>query len=239
VGYQPLDFQLIGSPNWQPQSMPIWEAPAFNGVSDYGLTTGSIDLTTTTVLTLVFWAYWNVFADDDATLIEASVNQNSNTDSIRIGLNTSAAGGGMASASVKTPAAINRWAFPRPSPQTWHHYLITFDRGGGSQQIRGVWVDGIAQPLTSQATSGTTGTFGNFPWYVMSRGGTTLFGAGRLGDMWIYRRLLGETEAMRFTMGQTPLTLNRITLFAGGAASPTTTSTAYPFRQQVWRRWRY
>ncbi len=84
-----------------------------------------------------------------------------------------------------------------------HHYVIVYNRNAGAQQVVAVYVDGVPQALTQNATdTDATGGFGNTAWKLYFSWN------GDLGDFFVYpNRLLGQGEAIAFYRGASPLTL--------------------------------
>jgi hypothetical protein len=206
--YQQVDLNLT-SGGWPDTSgNPIGTGPAFNGTTQFGQSSQTLDLTGTTRLTLCLWCKWTAFNNDDKLMMESSTNANSNANAITLNPNSSSA----LNFSVRintNGAGQNAVKFTRPSAGIWHHYMIVMDRTLGAQQVSGVWVDGIPQTLTQTGTDTTSGTFGNYTWYMMSRAGSSLFGAGVLGDVWIYAHtMFGNKEAQMFFAGASPYTRN-------------------------------
>lgn len=184
---------------------PLGNAPSFNGTSQFGQSALSLDLTGTAKLTVCCWYRWTTNANDDDLLLESSTNANSNQHAITFNPNDSIQA--LFTIRIRSAAgANNNVKFARPTAGVWHHLMVVMDRGAGAAQIIGVWVDGIPQALTQITADTTSGTFGNFTWYFMSRGGASLFGAGNLGDVWLYaHNQFGNKEAQLFYAGASPL----------------------------------
>jgi hypothetical protein len=197
---------------------PTWingirgKALQFDGSDDNLSTDVPMNLSAVNTITLSFWMYWNTFANDDDIAIESSTDFNNNDAAIAIIPNNSGPPSGFFQVSVHTSggASYSSVNFTRPSAQAWHHYVITFDRNAGAQQVTAVYLDGVSQSLTQQDTNTTsTGGFGNFNWYFMARDLTTFNAAGRLDEMRLYSRTLSASEALSlyrtgFTKVNTP-----------------------------------
>lgn len=92
--------------------------------------------------------------------------------------------------------------FTRPSTGVWHHYLHVFDRAGANY----VWVDGVAQFLTTWRHEFTANTkFANSNLNLASRAHTSLFAACRLSEVALWPMKLGSAEARMLAAGATPL----------------------------------
>ncbi len=173
-----------------------WGSYEFDGATDSGQA-AAIDLSTVTTLTVSYWSLWNSYALLSNVLIESSADSNANTGAILITPDRNVSGG-LYFARVRASGS-NGVVFARPSANVWHHFVICFDRGGGSQQVVAVYVDGVSQSLTSSGTSsGNTGGFGNYAWNFMARdAGASLLGAGKLDDVRLHNRILSASEAQQ------------------------------------------
>ncbi len=65
-------------------------------------------------------------------------------------------------------------------------------------------MDGSSQTLSRPTNTGADGPFGSFPLYLMSRGGSSLFGAGRMAAVGLWSRLLNTTEIGDLAAGALP-----------------------------------
>jgi len=179
---------------------PTWEASTnckatgclgFNGSNQYG--TASLDLSSTKVITITFWMKWNAYANDNKLAFEFSSNFNNSTTGFIIDPDESSSG--QFWVSVHGNAGYNNAAFPRPSAGVWHHYAFVLNKGAatGSQVIP--YVDGKPVSYTKSAYAAeNTNNFGVNQLFVMSRGGSSLFGAGSLEQIRIYPTALSPSE---------------------------------------------
>lgn len=163
----------------------------FNGTSDSGQTS-AINLSAVNTLSIAINYYWNANSSNDDMLLETGA-AGSSPGEIIISPNN---GSGSMRVSVFVSAGLRQsFIFTRPSAAVWHHGVFCFDRGGGSNQITAVYIDGVSQTLTPNETNtGASGGFGNEVWYLMSRGGSVFFGAGRIDDIRVYDRVLPAWE---------------------------------------------
>ena len=173
--------------------------PAYNGTSHYGV--AFINLGDVRNLTLSFWMYWDVNTTNDDLCLEYTAWADNGTGGGGNGIycdpNNAA---GFIVAAGGTAGGHGRW-FTRPSAAAWHHYVALIDRAqtGALRCVPAVYVDGRSVALTSADASGGV-LAGNFHaadnFYFMSRGGTSLYGPGRLCDVRIYPgKLLSPAEA--------------------------------------------
>ena len=195
---------------------PAGAARAFNGTSsDYAST--ALDLSAYNKLTVTYWLWWNSNATNDDRLafedscgsafyscsssrVGFTMDQDSSTDAGKAGLGIAAG-----TTSVMTTAA-----FTRPSAGAWHEYVFLFDAtASGSSAIPTAYVDGVAQSLTYHYSSFTPQTaFNATTMYLMTRAGTSLFGAGRMADFAICGGvLLSQAQASALAAGARPWTV--------------------------------
>jgi hypothetical protein len=209
-GKTPHDSTLVNGPLWVGSSQPgSYGAVKFDGTNDY-IRTPSLNLSAYTKLTVAFWLWWDAFANNDKLALESSINFNNNAGGILCDPNDSAtAPSSTFAVCLRNSAATNNnfFKFTRPSAAAWHHYVITFDTsawassGTGTGAITAIYVD--SKPQTNSNTAVNAGSapagFGNYTWYLMSRAGTSLFGAGRLDGLmlWAGRTLSrGEVRSL-------------------------------------------
>lgn len=182
-------------------------ARRFNGTTQALNTSATLDLTAYTTLTLGFWLYWDAFANNDALCMESSANFNNNVGGILVDPNEGSGTAGFAVGILAASALKNSYYFARPTAAAWHQYTVTLNRGAGAQQVVAAYVDGAPQALTVVPgnNNATSGNFGNYTWYAMSRATTSLFGAGRLCEVALWPGvMLTPAEAFRLGNGARP-----------------------------------
>src|SRR3989344_2921911 len=168
----------------------LGQALSFDGSSSRA--SGSIS-PGSSVITVALWLNWNNYSNNDALAMELSDNYNNNANTFIIDPN--AASGafefGIRGSSFNTYRVEN---ISRPSAGSWHHYAVIFDNSSSAGDIR-VFVDGSEQSTTVRVNSkASSGNFGSYPLYLMSRGGSLLFGSGILDEVRVYDRALSDSE---------------------------------------------
>jgi hypothetical protein len=169
-------------------------AIAFNGTSNSGAI--PLNLSATKRVTIEFWLKWNKYANNDALAMEFTPNFNTNLGGFLVDPNAPQYNGTFGVAIGQTGTMRNNVFFTRPSAGVWHYYVFVLDSTQpGATQIT-PYVDG--QPVSYQkANSGTTaGAFANSTLYLMSRGGTQLFGGGTLDELALYNTSLNATTVL-------------------------------------------
>jgi hypothetical protein len=166
-------------------------ARSFNGTSDFLNSASSMTLGSTTVLSVSFWLYWNANASNDLLALESSTNYNSNSGAFVIDPNGSSGGGFVSN--VKVGSAYLQCHSNQPTAAAWHHVLIVWDITTTTNTCH-QYIDGTDTGATV-TSSGNSGTFTNQTLYVMSRAGTSLFGAGRISDITIWNTALTSGNA--------------------------------------------
>ena len=149
-------------------------AIGFNGSSDYGAI--PLNLSSTSKLTVEFWLKWNQYANNDALAMEFTPNFNANAGGFLVDPNASEFGGtfGVAIGGIENRNSV---FFQRPSAGVWHHYAIVIDTTAPAGSEITPYVDGQPVSFQQEGTGTGQGTFANSTLYLMSRGGSALFGA--------------------------------------------------------------
>jgi hypothetical protein len=150
-------------------------------------------------VTFEFWLNWNAFANDDAVAMELTPNFNNNPGGFLVIPDSSNGGFGVG---LGSGSSRNTAYFARPTAAAWHYYAFVLDTTqAGATQIT-PYVDGQAVSYTKDASGTGAGNFANSTLYMMSRGGTSLFGAGTLDDVAIYNQdLTASTIAAHYAAG--------------------------------------
>lgn len=178
----------------------------FNGTSSFGQV--PLDLSALTTFTIEFILHWNTNGSDDDFALEHSANANSNS-GFNFDWNNSSGGLEANSVSLKVNWGIGtgRWYFPRPTDGNPHHIAAVIS--AGNIPIPVVYIDGVAVTVSQgDVPSGNTGTLPNTTLNLMSRNGSALFGAGRMGHLAFYPGALSagqiSTHYTAMTGGVTP-----------------------------------
>lgn len=172
----------------------------FNGINNYGAAT--LDLSSTSAVTVSFWMNWAQFADNDALALEFSSGAygfNSSSTGFMIDPNSSDAGGGKFEVAIKGDQGYNQVLFARPAAGKWHHYAFVLDKSAPADNEITPYVDGAAVPYTKFTNSANSNNFGANTLYLMTRTGSALFGAGNIAEVRIYNRALGPSEISALT----------------------------------------
>lgn len=176
--------------------IPVWDGYgwAYDGSNDYASASG-VNLSDQTVITLTYWLWKNSFVDNDALCLEHSSNANLVQGAWHNDPGSTAMGGGKFEiASLSTPN-LNAVTFTRPSAAAWHYYAVVMRRGVSNAAACTVYVDGSSVSVTSVtgAVNALTGNYRSDTLYAMSRGGASLFTAGRMAELAIFSGDLGST----------------------------------------------
>jgi chitodextrinase len=220
-----LTVSLLNSPTWLTgTNCAISGCLFFAGTNQYG--TARLDLSDTSVITVAFWMKWNNFANDNQLALEFSPNFHNTTGGFMIDPNSSWQSNRF-EVSLAGNAGQNSVAFARPGAGAWHHYALVMNKSNpGSSEIV-PYVDGVAVPYTVALGADNSDSFGADTLYLMSRGGTTLFGRGSLDDLRIYKRALSSAEiaSMATPADTTPPTITAASLTAQTSTAVTITWT--------------
>jgi hypothetical protein len=166
-------------------------ALSFDGSNDAA--TASLNLSSNSTLTVEFWLKWNSYSNNDDLAFEFTSNFNNSNGGFLINPNSSTSGGRFEVALGRNSTRNNAY-FTRPSAGVWHHYAIVLNSAAAAAQQILVYVDG-APVAISKGSSGTgAGNFANSTLDFMSRNGSSLFGAGTLDEVAIYKQALSATQ---------------------------------------------
>jgi len=167
----------------------------FNGTNAYGyipsLTIGS------SVATVCFWlnvaTYYEV-----KILFELSTNYNNNAYCFIINTETQVASGTL-TAGIRGSGVNYRAEYATANSSwlnRWMFFCVVLDNTTVAGNIK-IYANGVGQPttITNNSKSGS-GNFSTQPFYIMSRAGSSLFKAGSLDNVRLYRRELTPKEVM-------------------------------------------
>ena len=193
------DFALSGivAPgDWPPDIKG--HAVEFNGTDEYG--SASVDFgAMAKILTISWWMKW-AYNDLSEITLELSTNfnnvdgaffiiPNSSSGDFRVSIQDS-----VGSAKYLTVDAT------RPTSDEWHHYSVVLDNSTTAGNIK-IYFDGLRQSVSIATNDKDQSTV--FPadtLYLYSRAGTSLFGFGRLGPLYIHTRELAASEVMELVV---------------------------------------
>jgi hypothetical protein len=172
---------------------PIPDSRGFqtNGTTQFGTIVKS--LATFSAISLSFWMWWDVFANNDKLAFEYG-GTNYLGNGFIVDPNATNGSTNRFNFGIGIPSGSASWLdeFARPSGAAWHHYLLTMDRATPAMLA---YVDGVPQTMfTTVHNAGTYGNFSNSTLRLMCRNGGSLFGAGRMSELAIYSRLLIEND---------------------------------------------
>ncbi|HXA54020.1 MAG TPA: LamG-like jellyroll fold domain-containing protein, partial [Solirubrobacteraceae bacterium] len=180
-------FGLSGAVSGDPST-----AIGFNGSSDYGAI--PLNLSSTHQLTVEFWLKWNGYANNDSLAMELTPNFNEHAGGFLVDPDAPQFGGTFG---VALGSSENRYSvfFARPSAGVWHHYVLVLNAAAPAGNEIAPYVDGQAVSYQIGSDGSGEGAFANSTLYLMSRDGSSLFGAGDLQDLAIYNQPLSEGQA--------------------------------------------
>jgi hypothetical protein len=169
-----------------PISLGDTKAVQYDGTNDGGSV--ALDLSDTAVLTVEFWLWWDAFANDDDMAMEFTASASSNTGGFFIDPNAAA---GSFNVLHQGAAGSNVKSWLRPTAAAWHHYAFVLDMASKdtTQEILG-YLDGAFWPGLQGTATDSTNNFANSTLNVMCRNGASLFGAGKMAHLAIYKKRL-------------------------------------------------
>ena len=162
-------------------------ARSFNGTSDYLQSASALSIGSPGTISIWFRMNWTAFANDDKLAFETSSNFNGNTGAIFVDPDESGSSNFQFGAQTVGGDVNAHYtcSFPRPSAGAWHSYLLMLSTAVAP--VCAAYVDGVSQTVTPSAGSDyVAATFTGQVLNVMSRNGTSLFGAGSISDIAIW-----------------------------------------------------
>jgi hypothetical protein len=175
----------------------------FDGVNDYIQTTNNLNLTSTNAVTILYFIQVTTYGTAVKILHELSTNFNNRTDSFVAAFSDDSVGQNFEIlASVKGDVGYNIASYNKTmlNDLLWHQHSVIHDT---TQTTTEVLMYGNGQPGTiiqnpvTGYNSNNTNTFGNQPFYIGSRAGTSFFAPIRLGSVQMYNRALTATEILQ------------------------------------------
>lgn len=163
------------------ESVPPGAFRTFDGTNDSLQSASTIDLSAVNKCAVVFWLWWDAYADNDDLALEFTANTNGSTGGFYINPNSSNLAGGGPNFEVKLVGNMGECeaVFARPSAAAWHQYVVGLDKSLSGEEVSHVYVDSVAQSLTYDTDIDNSNNFANDTLNVMSRNNASLFGAGR------------------------------------------------------------
>lgn len=154
---------------------------SFNGSSSHAEVVG-LNLSPYRKVAFSLWFWWDNFANDNKVLAEYTNNFNGKNGMLIIPNGSAAGGFGVSMSSTSGALAID---VTRPTAKAWHHLVVNTDRQPVGNSFVEIYMDGRPAPGYNIRINliGASSTWDNATWYLMARGGSSLFGAGMLQNI--------------------------------------------------------
>ncbi len=166
-------------------------ALSFDGSNDYGQ--ASLNLSSTSAVTIEFWLKWTSFTNNDDLAFELTSNFNNTNGGFLINPNSSTSSSRFEVALGRSTSRNNAY-FTRPSANVWHHYAIVLNTAAAAANQIAVYVDGSPVSIVKGSSGTGAGNFANSTLNFMSRNGSSLFGAGTLDEVAVYNQALSASQ---------------------------------------------
>ena len=180
----------------------------------------AIDLRATHAVTIAFWTKRIYSTAGGNVLLEAAENYQDSTTGLALFPDDDTCHGIQAALRGNEGTTAN--CYSQPSSGIWHHLAVVFDKSqtGGNQVA--FYVDGALQtPSWNLSAFTNTNTFGNDPIYLFSRGGTSQFSSGTVGDLRMYNHALTAAQIQQIYNGsELPSPSGLINYVQGNYATP-------------------
>lgn len=173
-----------------PFSLADTKAVQYDGTNDGGSV--ALDLSAESTITVEFWLWWDAFANDDDMALEFTASASATAGGFFIDPN---AAGGTFTVLHTGNVGNNTKLWTRPTAAAWHHYAFVLDFASKdtSGEILG-YLDGAFWSGSQSTAADNTSTFANSTLNVMCRNGASLFGAGKMAHLAIYKKRLAATR---------------------------------------------
>lgn len=156
-----------------------------NGTTHTLTSAATVNLSGSQKCALSFWLWWVGYANDDDLALDFGTGSSAGgftvdpnaASSTRFTVFTYDAG-----ASNLASTDVNRTEI---AAGQWNHIVVNFDRAlAGGTAVHEFYINGAAAVDNNHNSTGNpTGNFGNLTLYLMSRSGSSLFGAGRIAEV--------------------------------------------------------
>ncbi len=163
----------------------------FNGTNESA--TASLNLSSSSTLTIEFWMKWTSFTNNDDLAFEFTSNFNNTNGGFLVNPNSTTSSSRFEVALGRGTSRNNAY-FTRPSANVWHHYAIVMNTAAAAAQQILVYVDGAPVSIVKGSSGTGAGNFANSTLNFMSRNGSSLFGAGSLDEVAIYNQALSAAQ---------------------------------------------
>lgn len=184
---------------------PVHAARQTNGTNQCLSTVSTIDLSGGSGLFAIqLWLWWDAFSTNDDFALEYSVDVTGPSGGPQIDPNNSTGGIAIAVGDATTPTNYEQQTVPQPSAGAWHHYVVNFDlvQNVGAN-VFSVYIDNVEQTRTLGNAQEVVSVAGGQTLYLMSRACATLFGAGRIAEVAIWKGVIlsGANVASLYNSG--------------------------------------
>lgn len=172
------------------------EGLLFDGVDDYGLI-NNINYNNTTAITIDFVA--KIYEDDKTgVLFESSANFNQNNGTFLLDANDDWCKGNNMLWNMHYSNGYNLQYAPNSIEySSFKHYTVIFDSKRSYNNFVSLYLNGISyslNPISKYTTNISNYTLINYPLYIASRAGESLFAKIKIKEVVIYNRALTEEE---------------------------------------------
>ncbi len=166
------------------QSGQAGNSVSFDGASNFGVTASNLNLTSYNKIFVEALVNFNSYPSGNHLAWEHSLGGGLGADDFYLDTGSSA----LSPAHVGN-AGYSLASFTPPSAANWHHLVAAYDKTLSTNEVN-IYIDGVLQTANSRSfNTNNTDFFANRPFYVMSRGGTTMFAGGKMQHLAIYNDL--------------------------------------------------
>jgi hypothetical protein len=171
-----------------------------DGTNDYISSVNNLDLSNTNAVTILFYIKATTYGTAVKILYELSTNFNSRADSFVAAFSDDSVGQNfeiLASVKGNVNYSIASYNKTMLNDLMWHQHVIQHDTSQTTTEVL-MYGNGQPGPIVQNPVTGyngnNTNNFGNQPFYIGSRAGTSLFAPMSIGSIQIYNRALSLIE---------------------------------------------
>ena len=201
--------------------LPFTKSWSFNGTSSGGSNAG-IDFSAKNKI--VVDAFVRLGANGaNGVLAELTTNTNSFTD----GFVLSQATTNKITANYKDGSGYCSWTSATVPLNTWVHVLVVLDKTLSNTTGVKIYINGVLSGANDIATAATGGFFGNRPFYVGARAGTSIFFSGLMKNLRVhsFTGTFGASDAIAILQSTAPSNFTLLDKWVGEESGSTATDT--------------
>ncbi len=165
-------------------------AVSFNGTNNYAVTASNIDLSSHNKVVIEALVNYTNISDDNVRLgWELGPGTATETTGLYFAPKNTSDGNGQFGVALKGNTGFNLATYNQAPSDSWHQVVAVYDKTKSTNEVD-LYIDGVLQSTVARGiNTNNTNNFGNSLFYLMSRGGSQYFTAGKMQHLAIYSDL--------------------------------------------------